>query len=756
MGTRPASFQPSKISRRNRLTSRLTRIKRYPCPELHCRSAFNRDSDLQRHRKCIHDRIPTLGDTCVYRCTVPGCAGRRKRLDHFKKHVKQAHPDHDLDCVVRESAVPVVDTLRTNFEDSRSRQRSSEVEAHHHHSASYAELEYAELEYAEDDCSERIHGEAAQQYSELTKSLPRSSDTLSQPPLRATRASSRAPIKYSQSPLGVDEGGAALNHATIVKILQRLNTIHVNWTQCSELPTDPTSFVPSIEHDSRVVPSDGYGDNYNQASGCFHGLLPTGNGGPSSGGGPGKGKEPARGQGWRNANASDARSNATSDGVLSGLPCVFCLFHDPTDDPTRDCCTRKRYICYLWPHHYRHDFTCCWTCFTRFENREALELHRRNGCTSICLDPACRNYDRPSTADSPCTHNTQFSAIVRWQRLYREAHHLARGVWIPDPTRLQQDVPDNLPPHHPMFPWSQPVPVHGAAPMPATNGTIPGPPFANMLAGIGGGIDGNFPQNAPQPPQVPETDQDRLRSILEIVWARVNRRVPSWTWASHDLWQRVPAVNSQVLLTLPVEAVSVTQRLQVLAAHYAMLIQEPSTRTPEHWLLVRRSTIPLIGDLVDVPIECPWDLAQAGPSIFRATVHGPEIDPALSSQSSMSTLNAATGLASTTGRDLQSISSAALTATNDFWQVDLSQPSQNPTPQTPMDRRPSRGSLTSPSEGPLYSATPSMNVSPFHAGPPTRPPKRPPTQPRHQQHTATQSDDFSELFNDLDDNEEET
>lgn len=78
------------------------KFKRHTCPETGCNTNFKRKSDLERHRKAVHSRSPSLGDDYIYRCRVAGCNIERTRPDHFVKHAKPEHPDLNTERLVQE------------------------------------------------------------------------------------------------------------------------------------------------------------------------------------------------------------------------------------------------------------------------------------------------------------------------------------------------------------------------------------------------------------------------------------------------------------------------------------------------------------------------------------------------------------------------------------------------------------------------------------------------------------------------------
>ena len=62
-------------------------------------------NDLDRHKKSVHEMMPTTGDKRVFVCTGAACNKIDKiwpRLDNFKSHLSRKHPNQNISNLVRE------------------------------------------------------------------------------------------------------------------------------------------------------------------------------------------------------------------------------------------------------------------------------------------------------------------------------------------------------------------------------------------------------------------------------------------------------------------------------------------------------------------------------------------------------------------------------------------------------------------------------------------------------------------------------
>jgi hypothetical protein len=80
----------------------LTHTRPYRCAEPHCnrKDGFATENDLQRHRKSVHNLLPTVGSTAGYICAACPPEGNHPvkfwpRRDNFKAHVKRKHPKYN-------------------------------------------------------------------------------------------------------------------------------------------------------------------------------------------------------------------------------------------------------------------------------------------------------------------------------------------------------------------------------------------------------------------------------------------------------------------------------------------------------------------------------------------------------------------------------------------------------------------------------------------------------------------------------------
>ncbi|GAD92671.1 predicted protein [Paecilomyces variotii No. 5] len=74
--------------------------KMYKCDEPGCsrKDGFGTVNDLERHKKCIHNKEPGRGPKILYMCFAPNCPRRNKqwpRLDNFRQHLARMHPEED-------------------------------------------------------------------------------------------------------------------------------------------------------------------------------------------------------------------------------------------------------------------------------------------------------------------------------------------------------------------------------------------------------------------------------------------------------------------------------------------------------------------------------------------------------------------------------------------------------------------------------------------------------------------------------------
>lgn len=74
------------------------------CEMSECNRSFATVNDLSRHKMTVHKIYPK--GTRIYRCFAPGCAKPEKewpRKDNFRSHIKKAHPNEEVDEIVRRS-----------------------------------------------------------------------------------------------------------------------------------------------------------------------------------------------------------------------------------------------------------------------------------------------------------------------------------------------------------------------------------------------------------------------------------------------------------------------------------------------------------------------------------------------------------------------------------------------------------------------------------------------------------------------------
>ncbi|KAJ9249734.1 hypothetical protein DTO207G8_6521 [Paecilomyces variotii] len=74
--------------------------KMHKCDEPSCsrKEGFGTVNDLERHKKCIHNKEPERGPKILYMCFAPNCPRRNKqwpRLDNFRQHLTRMHRDED-------------------------------------------------------------------------------------------------------------------------------------------------------------------------------------------------------------------------------------------------------------------------------------------------------------------------------------------------------------------------------------------------------------------------------------------------------------------------------------------------------------------------------------------------------------------------------------------------------------------------------------------------------------------------------------
>ncbi|KAJ9297627.1 hypothetical protein DTO271G3_4402 [Paecilomyces variotii] len=82
--------------------------KIYKCDEPSCsrKEGFGTVNDLERHKKCIHNKEPERGPKILYMCFAPNCPRRNKqwpRLDNFRQHLTRMHRDEDPAQLLKKS-----------------------------------------------------------------------------------------------------------------------------------------------------------------------------------------------------------------------------------------------------------------------------------------------------------------------------------------------------------------------------------------------------------------------------------------------------------------------------------------------------------------------------------------------------------------------------------------------------------------------------------------------------------------------------
>lgn len=367
-----------------------------------------------------------------------------------------------------------------------------------------------------------------------------------------------------------------------------------------------------------------------------------------------------------------------------------------------------------------------------FEDYEALKDHRRSRkCEEMCVWTNCHNYGSlPSgrTPGSPsCSHSSNTPQPLLWQMLYRQRNGLTKVDWAPDPTAVSQTVPDGLPEYHPMFRFSTPI-----APTPLSNMTgVPGSfSSAERLAGNMGGWMPLWSPSAQQSNPPPDTnmldldtsfdDLSPLWSLVENLWRCVNRTNPSWSSLTERMYRG--AVRPPEHLP-PIEHVSGTEHqivtLEILAGLYEDIITGRLRRTAESWHRVAQMTMRILRGRVHVPYECPWGEVQpeppttplAGPSQYRPAQTAQFLDPRLYDWNDYHQPGTVDDGSTTqdiaTNQD--SVPNAVLHATNTRFQVRPTTQPQNTQDFRSNERRASYASPASPSTGPAYSASSSMN-----------------------------------------------
>lgn len=84
------------------MTEGVAKHKVYQCDIPGCgyQKAFSRQYELKRHRKGQHHLAPPGGDVHFYRCVAAQCSTKAdiwSRRDRFRNHVKQDHPEVQLE-----------------------------------------------------------------------------------------------------------------------------------------------------------------------------------------------------------------------------------------------------------------------------------------------------------------------------------------------------------------------------------------------------------------------------------------------------------------------------------------------------------------------------------------------------------------------------------------------------------------------------------------------------------------------------------
>jgi hypothetical protein len=74
--------------------------KQFICDEPNCqrKEGFGTKNDLERHKKCVHHKIPDRGPKKKYKCFGDHCVRQHKlwpRLDNFRQHLGRIHSSED-------------------------------------------------------------------------------------------------------------------------------------------------------------------------------------------------------------------------------------------------------------------------------------------------------------------------------------------------------------------------------------------------------------------------------------------------------------------------------------------------------------------------------------------------------------------------------------------------------------------------------------------------------------------------------------
>ncbi|KAN0086814.1 hypothetical protein V8E54_000502 [Elaphomyces granulatus] len=82
--------------------------KQFKCDEPNCtrKDGFGTINDLERHKKCVHHKVPDRGPKKKYMCFGENCPRENKlwpRLDNFRQHLIRIHSTEDQDLLLRRS-----------------------------------------------------------------------------------------------------------------------------------------------------------------------------------------------------------------------------------------------------------------------------------------------------------------------------------------------------------------------------------------------------------------------------------------------------------------------------------------------------------------------------------------------------------------------------------------------------------------------------------------------------------------------------
>lgn len=252
--------------------------------------------------------------------------------------------EHDFKADAPRSAIPLIDLLHANVSERvRPRQRHRSITVPDTRATSLRPVHPAV-----DDCpGQSLPSANGEPLADSAIGLPAYANSDSEISRSIVGGPERRINDCGHDTHPISGKSRVLVPSTLVNLLRQVQVKQLEGSQQLHIFDDDTTSTPT-EYDDCDVPCDGDRCDCNSQNANFAGLPPAQDGGFGNvgwhenvqrpfGGGQGNGQNGGPGGG----------SNETSDGVTPLWPCVFCRFHAREDDPTRNCCKKKKRISHL-------------------------------------------------------------------------------------------------------------------------------------------------------------------------------------------------------------------------------------------------------------------------------------------------------------------------------------------------------------------------------------------------------------------------